>query len=276
MKHNLQFVKISPQHEIAGVGFAGNIFIILNALTYINDGDKLHIDMESYECISTEKDVVLHDTNNSWEYYFEQTPLIDGEEVNQMNSLMAGNLTYENREVFMHPENFVWLKNKFYDNFKIKPYLQQMLDDYYNQNIKDKVTLGVQVRLTDMKHYHNVSPLESYVVMINAILAERPEIEQIFLATDDGVVITKLREIITSVPILCYEDMFRADEVNKHLEPYDRLHSTRELHRYKIGIECVQEIFTLAKCDYLLKADISSVSIVASILSDNIKQVYKL
>jgi hypothetical protein len=33
---------------------------------------------------------------------------------------------------------------------------------------------------------------------------------------------------------------------------------------------------TLSKCDYLLKADLSSISIVASILSENIKQVYKV
>ena len=70
--------------------------------------------------------------------------------------------------------------------------------------------------------------------------------------------------------------MFRADSDNRHTDPHDRLHSGRELHRYNLGVECTKDILTLSKCDYLLKADISSVSIVSSILSDNIKQVYRL
>ena len=70
--------------------------------------------------------------------------------------------------------------------------------------------------------------------------------------------------------------MFRADATNPHLHPYDSFKAERKLHRYKLGIECIQEIFTLSKCDYLLKADISSVSIIASILSENIKKVYKV
>jgi hypothetical protein len=275
MKYKLNFIKISPQHKFAGVGFAGNIFITLNALTHTNMDDKIHVDMESNECVCTEKDVYLHDTNNCWEYYFEQTKILDGEEFKSMDSLISANINYDNRDMFMYPENFIELKNKFYNSFKLKQYLVDMLDEYYTKNIKDKITLGVQVRLTDMKHYHNVSPVNNYVTKIKSILESRPEIEQIFLATDDGTVIKYLRENI-DLPIICYEDMFRADEQNPHLHPYDRFEAPREQHKYKLGIECIQEIFTLSKCDYLLKADISSVSIIASILAENIKQVYKL
>ena len=70
--------------------------------------------------------------------------------------------------------------------------------------------------------------------------------------------------------------MFRADNQTPHLHPYDRFIGPREQHKYKLGIECIQEIFTLAKCDYMLKADVSSVSIIASILAENIKQVYRV
>jgi hypothetical protein len=175
----------------------------------------------------------------------------------------------------MYPNNFIELKEKFYNSFKLKTYLKELLDDYYEKNIKNKVTLGVQVRLTDMKHYHNVSPVEAYIEKINQILIEHPEIEQIFLATDDSLAIKKIQDSI-KIPIIYYEDMFRANEQNPHLHPYDRFMDARENHKYKLGVECIQEIFTLAKCDYLLKADVSSVSIIASILSENIKLVYKL
>jgi len=274
MKYNLEFIKISPQHEFAGVGFAGNIFITLNALTHTSKDDKLFVDMESHECVCTEKEMI-HDTMNSWEYYFEQTTINKDEPVTNFNSLISANIHYENRDVFMYPQNFIELKEKFFNSFQLKPYLVKLLDDYYEENIKGKVTLGMQVRLTDMKHYHNVSPVSSYIDRVKGILKNKPEIEQIFLATDDGTIIESIRESL-DVPVLCYENMFRADDANPHLHPYDRFKDGREQHRYKLGIECIQEIFTLAKCDYLFKADISSVSIIASILSENIKEVYKL
>lgn len=275
MKHKLEFVKISPNHEFAGVGFAGNIFITLNALTHLNEDDTLFVDMESNECACTEKGVKIQDTNNCWEYYFEQKSINPNEAINTMNSLMPPNIYYNDRDFFMYPENFVGLKNKFYNSFKLKPYLVNSLNDYYDANINNKITLGVQVRLTDMKYYHNVSATSNYINKINEILIEKPEIEQIFIATDDSEVIAVLKENI-KVPIIYYENMFRADVSNPHLHPYDRFRAERELHRYKLGVECIEEIFTLSKCDYLLKADISSVSIVAIILSENIKQVYKL
>lgn len=275
MKYNLQFIKISPEHQFAGVGFAGNIFITLNALTHTNLDNKLRVDMETNECVCTETGPMIHDTNNCWEYYFEQTKINEGEDFINMDSLISANINYEDREMFMYPQNFIELKNKFYNSFQLKPYLKELIQDYYVNNIKGKITLGVQVRLTDMKHYHNVSSIDKYVNKINQILVERPEIEQIFLSTDDGAIIKNIKEGV-KIPILYYEDMFRADEQNPHLHPYDRFIGHREQHKYKLGIECIQEIFTLAKCDYLLKADVSSVSIIASILAENIKQVYRV
>jgi hypothetical protein len=274
MNYKLQFIKISNEHEFAGVGFAGNIYITINALTHLSDGDRLHVDMGTNECACTEPNANLHNTNNCWEYYFDQIQLGD-EPFGYMDSLVTANLSYNNREVFMHPENFVGLKNKFFNNFRLKPYLTKLIDDYYQNNLKDKVTLGVQVRLTDMRHHHHVSPIDVYVEKIKSILIERPEITQIFLATDDSTIIPILRSAITT-PILCYEDMFRADDTKPHINPYDRFKDGREYHRYYLGIECLQEIFTLSKCDYLLKADISSISIIASMLAENIKQVYKV
>jgi len=275
MKYKLEFVKIGENFKFAGVGFAGNIFITLNALMYLSEDDLMFVDMETNECVCSEKNVDIFNTKNCWEYYFEQTKIDKDEEHIKFNSLLGAKIHYDNKDFFMYPENFISLKNKFYKNFKLKDYLQNLLNNFYETNIKNKITLGVQVRLTDMKHYHNVSPVENYINKINNILSERPEIVQIFLASDDSMAIEEIKKNI-KIPIIYYKDMFRADEKSPHLHPYDRFESNRELHLYNLGVECIQEIFTLSKCDYMLKADVSSVSIVASILSENIKKVYKL
>lgn len=275
MKYKLNFVKISDSHQFAGVGFAGNIFITLNALEHTTIDDNMYVDMGTNECVCTENNVDLYDTNNCWEYYFNQNKIEEGEELVELNSLIGPKIHYEDRDMFLSPSNFTNLKNKFYNSFELKQYLKELLEDFYNEKIKGKLTLGVQVRLTDMKHYHNVSPVEHYLTKINSILEEHPEIEQIFLATDDNEVIEFLIKNVNK-PIIFYEDMFRADKNNPHTHPYDRFISPRENHRYKLGVECIQEIFTLAKCDYILKADVSSVSIVSIILSENIQKVFKL
>jgi len=278
MNYNLEFVKIAPSHEVAGVGFAGNIFIIMSALHHLkNDEDRMYVDMETNECICTEHDVVLHDTMNSWEYFFNQIKLNEDEPVVHMDIFQGkGDLTYNNRDVYLTPDSFIELRTKFYKNFQIKDYINIIVDEFYDSKIKGKNTLGIQVRLTDYTHGgHNFPPIEKYIARIKQILEESPEIEQIFVATDDGKVIPVLEETF-DIPIIYWGDMFRADDENLHLDPHDRLHDDRELHRYNLGVECMKEIFTLTKCDHLLMAWTSSISIVASILSENIKNVYKI
>jgi len=273
MTYNLVFIKISNNHRFAGVGFGGNIFIVLNSLTRIDNNDELHVDMETNECACTEKSEFLHDTKNCWEYYFEQPPLSEGLNVN-LDSVSTGSLSY-NSDLFMSPDNFKGVKQKFHNNFKLKQYLEDAINEFYNNNIENKTTLGVQIRLTDMKQYHKVSSLSDYINKINNILSTEPGIEQIFLATDDSTIIPKLQESV-AVPIVYHEGMYRADEDNPLLHPYDRFDVDKKLHRYNLGVECVKEIFTLTKCDYLLKAHTSAISMVACMLSENIKNVYRL
>lgn len=273
MKYNLKFVKISKDHKFAGVGFAGNIFIVLNSLMYITENDELHVDMETNECCCSDETQTLFDTKNCWEFYFNQTS--KDSISSEFDSLLDAKIYYNTSDFFMYPEKFIELKNKFWKNFDLKEGIKNEIKLFYENNILGKKTLGVQVRLTDMKHYHNVSPVEKYVNKINEILLLNPEIEQIFLSTDDSEVIDYLKSKIDK-KIIYYENMFRATKDDPHLHPYDRFNNERPMHKYLIGVECCQEIFTLAKCDYMLKADVSSISIIASILSENIKKVYKL
>ena len=273
MKYKLTFIKISNQHEFAGVGFAGNIMIVLNALTHMTVEDNLYVDMETNQCCCTEPNSELFDAKNCWEYYFEQTT---NEKIQKtFDSLLSANIHYEDRDFFMNPEKFIFLKKHFFDNFKLKKNVLESIENFYDSKIKGKKTLGVQVRLTDMIKHHNVSKLDAYIDKIRKILYEFSEIEQIFLSTDDSEVIEEIKRNI-DIPIVYYEEMFRANKNEPHINPYDRYNNPRQNHKYLVGFECCQEIFTLSKCDYLLRADISSISIVASIFSENITKIFKI
>lgn len=273
MKYRFEFIKTqnSDYFKFAGVGFAGNIFIILNALSNLSDNDELYIDMETNECVCTEKIVNLFGTNNCWEYYFDQ--ISKNNEFIKLNYYTQGKLNYINN--YLNPENFIEIRTRFYKNFTLKKHVEDLVLEFYNEKIKNKVTLGIQVRLTDMKQHNNVSGVDKYLNKIKEILNENNKIEQIFLATDDSDVIDIIKNSVT-IPVIYYENMYRANKNNPHLNPYDRYDDSRDLHRYKLGVECLEEIFTLTKCDYLLKADISAISMVTCILSENIKKVYCL
>lgn len=268
----LQFNKISNEHKFAGVGFAGNIFIVLNALSQIHNGEKLFVDMSTNDCVCTERDHALFNTKNCWEYYFNQETNYN--RINQFfNSVTCGTMSYNNQEIFNNPSNFLELKNRFYQSFSLKQELQQIIDEYYESKLKGVNTLGVQVRLTDMKRYNNVSDIHQYINSIKQILDQDKSIQQVFVASDSIESVQAIQQSI-NVPVIYHEDFYRADKINKHLDPYDRHEYIRPLHNYKLGVECLQEVYTLAKCDYILKADISAISMVAIILSENIKKVY--
>ena len=167
MKHKLEFVKISNSHLFAGVGFGGNIFIVLNALTNISDEDFLVVDMETNECVCTEPLMTEFETRNCWEYYFEQQTISPNQIFQKTNSLTAGRINYDSD--FLNPENYSDIKKKFYKSFNLKPYIIELIREFYEKNLLGKKNLGVQVRLTDMKKHRHVQGLDSYIKRINQI-----------------------------------------------------------------------------------------------------------
>ena len=265
----LQFQKVSSAHKFAGVGMGGNIFITLNSLLASKKDDNLYVDMETNSCVCTEDDFNKFNTNNCWEYYYDQMAKPDTDNIVTNKSENAF-LNYNKVPLVDYSD----LQYRFNNNFKLKDYLQSELDSYYNNNLKDKITLGVQIRLTDMLQHHNVSPLSKYLIRIQEILNKNPNIEQLFIATDDHRAIEEVKKHI-SIPII-YHEAFRASDDDPQTDEYDRMRNNREFHKYNLSKECIKEIYTLSMCNFLLRADVSAISNVATLLSTKINTLYNL
>jgi len=147
------------------------------------------------------------------------------------------------------------------------------INEFVDKYITGKSTLGVQIRLTDMASNHNVKKFDAYVDKVNKILKSNKKINQIFLATDDETIIQEFQQKV-SVPVIFLPDIYRATKDKPDLNPYDRYEYIRPNHRYLLGKEVILDVFILASCDYILKADISSVSQLAVIFSKSIKKTY--
>ena len=273
MNKILKFVKIGAANDplgtdYSGVGMGGNIFMVLNSLLNMSEDDRLYVDMETENCVCTEHNFDKFNTNNCWEYYYDQMNNANG----KVYSLFDDKTFLDYREVNL---GNVELHKRYNENFKLKEYLQNELDNYYEEKLMNKITLGVQIRLTDMKRHFNVAELLTYINKINDILKNNPEINQIFLATDDSTIIQQVQDQIT-VPVLYHNDFIRATVDDPHLNPRDRHNYVNEFHNYRLSLECIKEIYTLSMCNSLLRADVSAISNVAILLSTHIKQVHTI
>lgn len=265
MNYNLKFVPLFPESPISGVGMAGNMLIVINELLIMNEGDKAWVDMGSYKSICYDN---LDYTNNAWEYYFTQNEkFVDGKEI-LLKPPRPAIINYN------HPysqSDSLILKSKklFYDNFKVKDDILDEVNQFYETNLKNKTTLGCQIRLGDMVKTHDVPNIDGYWNKILDILKEEPQIEQIFLATDDDEAIEYLTKK-TSIPIVYQKNIYRTSSES----PNERLNSDRENHGHNLCREVLIDMLLLSKCDYFLRSKISAVSLITTILSENIKKIY--
>ncbi len=270
-KHKITFTKITEENMVAGVGTAGNILIVLNTLINIDKGDSLFVDMETNKTINTEKEPIMG-SMNAWEYYFDQT--INGKTIdnNFDSSSVPIKLAYE-KPYKPYFKECVRLRDSFWQNFQIKQYLKEEIETFCDTYLKGKQTLGVQIRLTDMSSNHNVKKFNDYVTKVNEIIKKRPGIEQVFLATDDEKIIAEFTSSI-SRPAIYLKDIYRATEDKPDVNPYDRCEYIRPDHLFLLGKEVILDVFILSKCQIILKADVSSVSQVATILSSDIEETF--
>ena len=264
MNYILRFVPLSPNHKIAGVGMAGNIMIIANELLLLNNDDNVWVDMCDYETICGV------DTENSlWELFFNQ---IDKPTIATKIDLKnrPSNINYYGKYT---PESPIMIKSKerFFKHFSINEVIKTDIDNFYNNNIKGKVTLGCQIRLGDMINNHMTASLDKYLNRIITILNNNKEIEQVFISTDDEKSIKYLDGKL-GVPIVYQKNIYRTSSN----DPYERLYDKRDDHNYKLCKEVIIDTFILTKCDYFLRADISSVSIITTMFSENIKEIFFL
>jgi hypothetical protein len=160
----------------------------------------------------------------------------------------------------------------------IKPYILNRAKDYYNETFKDKVVLGVMARGCEFYNYHpqfGNHTIETWVSSIRDIRKEHPEINAIFLVTEDN----------DYIPIICrefpdtvYLNVFRRTNetinfmVNTPLWP--SMNSPRPEHCKRLGEECLVQTLLLGMCDYMCVKQCGTSSGGIFFGTENLKNVY--
>jgi len=235
-----------------GTGLFSNVVFVLNHLLIAEKfGFIPIIDMENYKTIYSEKKKIFN-TNNSWEYYFNNVSKFKLKEVYSSKKVIITSDKFFNFfEYDMESNIFQGVLNKY---LKIKSRFNKIIKKIYKKNFGKK-TLGVHFRGTSYKqsagHPFPATPYQ----MINLVkkIIKNDQITKIFLATEEKKYLEIFKKEFPD-KLFYLNSCYRSNK-NDAFKIYPRNN-----HRYKLGREILIETFLLSKCDSFiyLNSNVSS------------------
>ena len=169
----------------------------------------------------------------------------------------------------MRTEGAYYEVSRSWYEHKLKLLKESQSYEYKNTFI-DNNTLGIHLRFTSMCLHNNTYgdvTIKDYITCINKYIYKY-NIKNIFIASDNCESIKKIENIFENVKIN-YFNNFSRQKNEKYINNFDFEVNNRNNNENSYT-EAVLESIMLSKCKYLIYR-VSSVSILAQLLSNNIK-----
>lgn len=191
--------------------------------------------------------------NNAFEYYFE--PITCQELLDDPNSRAyielddkLGNQILGVTSSYQYGDSQIEITAQIYKKYiRLNKKTEEYLKESIASLLSGKRVLGVHVRGTDynlgIKDHPHVIPIDEYVTKVKELMSIG-KYDAVFIATDDKNALDKFREEFGK-KLLYYTDVFRSDSITG---PHS-MESNRPLHRYKLGLEVLRDVYTLALCN---------------------------
>lgn len=263
-----------------GQGFFAEFRSIINYLMYADRFGfipviKLTKDFEYYE------ENGVNGIRNPYEYYFEQPTRVSVDEVeNSFNvflsnpdHLIYGESYKKNFDGYCLSDAYLKKTGELISKYvKLKP---EILEYFHNSICELGFTdyvVGVHVRGSDFKREYKGHPkiisCDRYIEEVRNIISSKAY-DKIFLATDDLEAINVFKNEFGS-KLIYYNDVQRTSgDVSVIF-----LANERKLHKYKLGLEVLRDVWTLANCKGLV-AGVSQVSICAQMFNVSLNKSYE-
>ena len=212
---------------------------------------------------------------NAFEYYFEPVSDISVKDARQSRNVALYKQCHRNvnGEITVlgnylansgHAEEYLGKRAELFAKYiRLKPEVRNYIEQNLDEILGDKKCIGVHVRGTDFRNeYINHAKVVTLNQYLNAVsqAIKKHGFERIFLATDEESTVEKFRERFGD-RVVCYDDIFRSTDG----EPVHFSKADREDHKYKMGLEVLRDMYTLARCDGLI-CGYSNVSITSRIV----------
>ena len=272
--------------EHGGAGFFSNyMWVLAHVIFAVKHGFVPVVDMEHFKTLYSEEEPI-EGTENAWNYYFENVSSVTLQEAYESGRYLMSKDTPYHDLISRYCEGtyrlptakavayYAPLINRF---LKIRPDLKAEMERRWMDRIQGgeesgkggetlmPTVLGVHVRGTDMKNnlgHPMPAPGETYWKKVCEILEKHPEIDTVFLATDEVATIRLFQEESETFANskgrrvrLIMNDSFRAEPTSD--EKKTGIHELavtdpRDRHKYLLGLEVLEDAYDLSRCDYLL------------------------
>lgn len=264
--------------NISTGGFFSNFFVSISTSMYASNNGLIPYIVLDNTVFAKYGDL---DSKNTWEWWFEQeTPKECDIVINvEQNTDKFINFPAPFSDISIYWDRFeIKESKKFFDKFfKIKNNILEQYIEYYNLYMSKKVNLGIMARGTEFNFIHPQYGNQNVYTYINEaknIIKKHPEIDNIFLVTEDGDWVKIFEKEFNNI---LYMDVFRRTHQSidycqrNWLWVYE--YNSRENHTKILGDECITQALLLGRCDYLLCKQ-NSFSAGAIFFNEDIKKVY--
>jgi len=226
------------------------------------------VDMFNYVSPYNERNKI-HDTENSWKYYFDQTSQYNLDVIYKSKNVILSRDDYHAKMSYeIHIENdFKQFKNK---EISIKKKYYKFLKEYFDrENLNHSKIIGVHFRGTSYKtssgHIFPTTFKQISKHLDN--LLDKEHFDKIFLCTEEKKYLDYFKKKYSDK--LLYLDTHRSNK-NDAFKIY-----SRKDHRYLLGDESIKETLILSKCTSLLYVS-SNIINAANYFADEKQTLYEI
>lgn len=223
--------------------FFASITCVLNHLAWCDRNEKIPVVYWDNRCLYYEPSG-FNGSNNAWEYYFEPVSNLQIRPPTQITLTFiadgAGGIDFSVDHFSDEQRNYAaYLIDKY---IKIKPIVQQKIDQFYYDNMYGKKTVGIHLRGTDKGVEEKLVTPEK---IIEKALACADSDAQFFIATDEQRLLERMIQLLKGRTVIYY-DCYRSDNGRP-------VHQRRpKPSQAQVGEDVLAEAALLARCDHLV------------------------
>lgn len=283
------FIRISPcddQKGNFGSGFFSNYRSQLNDLIYVYEnlpcltpyiywGNTAWV--EGYNPFNGD---ILIEKENPFDFWFDQ-------DIPTYNDVYLKNSHKNKFNYLLHNQDYFYDKNNLNKQrevekkyLKLKSHIKDKIDKIYSDEFNGNTMLGVLARGCEFLHHHpeyGKFTIDDYIKKIKEVLNQKPEINKIFIVSEDSNYVNILKDAFPSSYFM--ENVFRrTDETLEYMNRvylWPNVDTKRKDQNRLLGEETIVQTKLLGKCDYLLGMH-TGVFCGAVLWGENIKEIFKL
>lgn len=223
---------------------------------------------------------ILIKKENPFDFWFDQKIPTDNDFIDEPINKERYVLIHHYEDYFYYThilEKQREIENKY---LIIKRPILDKVDEIYTNELKGHNVLGVIARGCEFNYHHpnyGVYSIYYYIESIKKILQENPQINKLFLVSEDSNYINLLKNSFPNSYFV--PDVFRrTDETLEYMNSvflWPNVDTKRENQNKLLGEETIIQTKLLGKCDYLFGIH-SGVFAGAVLWGENIKKIFKL